>query len=225
MKPIKRVPRPAALTALTLALALSVTACGSSSGGSASAAKSSTAKTGGSAAKVSLAAYTSCLKSHGVSTKARAGFGGGFGGGGTSTTGGPPSGTPPTGTTTTGGFPGGGSGGPGVPGGGSSKYAKAAKACASKLPTGARSAIGAGGFGGAAGGSTAAGRAAFSTKELDAYVSCIRKNGYGAMPAPSTTGGAVFPKSVASNAKFEAANAKCQSLLVPAKTGSAAPGG
>jgi hypothetical protein len=216
MKLAKRVPRPAVLMALTVVLALCVAACGSSSSTSSStknAASTSTTSSKSSTTtttKASFAAYQACLKKNGVTLPTgRGGFGGRFGRTGTGTTG---TFTRPNGTSTTGG----GFGGGGFAGG-NSKFAKAAKACASQLPKGAHGGFGAGGFGGGghfgggAGGS--GGTPAFSTKVLDSYVACIRKNGYAAMPEPSTKGGAVFPKSVESNAKFKAANVKCESIL------------
>lgn len=146
---------------------------------------------------------------------------GGFGGfrHGTTTTGTPPAGTgggaPPTGA---GGGGGGFPGGAGGFAGGNSKFAKAFTACRKKLGIKGFS----GGFGGAgrfhgggAGGSGFTPR--ISTATLKSYVACIRKNGYAAMPEPKALGkGQFFPKNVETNAKFKAANKKCESVLLKA---------
>jgi hypothetical protein len=240
MKLRGRSPRVGLAILAALLAALVVSACGgsSSSGGSGGSSKSASSKNAsatttnsstsatGSAAR---SAFTTCLKQHGVT--AGSGFRGGFGGrrNGTGT------GTIPkitaNGTTTTGGsagpgggFPGGGSGAPngapggGLPGGGAgfaggnSKFAKAFQACRSKLGS---SGFGAGRFRGGPG--TGNARPRFSTTALKSYVSCIRKNGYAAMPEPkASTSGSFFPASVEKNAKFQAANKKCESILLKA---------
>jgi hypothetical protein len=57
----------------------------------------------------------------------------------------------------------------------------------------------------------------FTTAALKSYVACIRKNGYAAMPEPKASStGSFFPASVEKNAKFQAANKKCESVLLKA---------
>jgi hypothetical protein len=171
---------------LALAVSLAVAACGSSSGGGTK--TSTTASAAGSRAKL-----TACLKQHGVTLPTRRpGAGRGFFGGGA-----PPgaSGTTGSGSPPTGGF--GGSGG----GLRSSKFRTAFKDC-----------------GGSSGrfqpGASGAGRR-FSGANLDKFVTCVRKHGY-SLPKPNTSGkGAIFPRSIESNKKFQAAASSCASLLRP----------
>jgi hypothetical protein len=117
----------------------------------------------------------------------------------------------PSGAAPRGGFPGGGAGFAG----GNSKSAKALQACRSKLGSsgfGGRFGAGRGGAGGAGAGNS---RPQFTTAALKSYVACIRKNGYAAMPQPKASGtGSFFPVSVEKNAKFQAANKKCESVLL-----------
>jgi hypothetical protein len=78
------------------------------------------------------------------------------------------------------------------------------KACGAKLPSGRQSAT-------------------FSRQGIQKYVTCVRKHGYD-LPNPNYSGhGSVFPASIRSNSKFQAASRPCQSLLRPAG-GSAPPG-
>lgn len=214
MKSIRRILRGQLLILAVLLAGLAIGACGGSSGAKSTSSKNtastSTTAHGTSAA---MAAFRACLKQHGVTLPSRPG---GFRfRGGTSTNGAPPTGTTPGGGYPGGGYPGGGGGffGGGGRGfaGGNSKFAKAFAACGSKLP--------AGGFGrrfpGGAGGGHFTPR--LSTSVLRSYVACIRKNGYPAMPEPkASSSGSVFPAGVRSNAKFLAANRKCQSILVKA---------
>lgn len=61
---------------------------------------------------------------------------------------------------------------------------------------------------------------------IDNYVACVRKHGYPQMPNANFSGkGPVFPSSIRSNAKFQAASRDCESLLRPARApnGSGAP--
>jgi hypothetical protein len=217
-----RTPRGPLVIMLALFAALAIAACGGSSNSSGSSASSSknaskTTATGTSttSAAASRTALASCLKSQGVTIGQRGA--GGFGGfrHGTTTTGTPPAGagggTPPAGAGGGGGFPGGGGGFAG----GNSKFAKAFATCQKKL--------GIKGFGGAAGrfhGGGAGGSGftpRISTATLKSYVACIRKNGYAAMPEPKALGkGQFFPKNVETNAKFKAANKKCESVLLKA---------
>jgi hypothetical protein len=214
MKLAKRAPRGAAVMLVSLAAALAVAACGSSSNSATSTNASST--TSSKSASSARTAFEACLKQHGVTIPKRGsnGFPGGAAGGAAG-------GTPPTGTTGNFTPPNGGSGygtppGGGAPGGGfaaagNSKFAKAMKACRSKLGKSA------GGFG-AAGGSRrgtppsgSAGRAHFSDATLKSFVVCVRKNGYAAMPEANANG--QFPKSVEKNAEFQKAAKSCYSIL------------
>ena len=216
-----RTPRGPLVIMLALCAALAIAACGGSSNSSGSsgsssknASKTTTTGTSTTSAAASRTALASCLKSQGVTIGK--GGAGGFGGfrHGTTTTGTPPAGagggTPPTGAGGGGGFPGGGGGFAG----GNSKFAKAFAACQKKL--GIKGFGGAGRFrGGGAGGSGFTPR--ISTATLKSYVACIRKNGYAAMPEPKALGkGQFFPKNVETNAKFKAANKKCESVLLKA---------
>ncbi len=195
------------LLAATIVVAAAVAACGgSSSSGSASGAAAKDAATS------SRAAFTSCLKQHGVTVPSGAGkFKRGSGGGGF------PAGKAPTNTSGapsagTGGAPGAGSGGSGgggfgAGGFGNSKFAKAMKACQSKLPASERGRFGAGKRPGNF-------KPSFSATTLKKFVGCIRENGYAAMPEPSkNSNGGFFPKSVENNADFKKALPKCQSIL------------
>jgi hypothetical protein len=196
---------------VALTAALGVAACGSSSNNTSSKTTSKSASTtttkSGSANSASRTAFTACLKQHGVTLPAHGP--GGFGGGtGTGTTA-----TPPSGTSTTrhrfgpgggGGFSGGGFAA------GNSKFAKAFRACGSKLGSGAGN-YARGRF--PVGGGPRAGRVHFATAALKAFVACVRKNGYAAMPEPNKSG--KFPPSVEKNAKFQAASVKCVSVLRP----------
>lgn len=228
--------------------ALAVTACGSSgSGGNAASKNAASTTTTGKRASAAQAAFTACLKQHGVKLSGRAG-GFGFGPGAAANgkrpngNGTPPTGaTPSTGTTPQGGLFGGGAGF----GARNSKFAKAFAACRSKLgkagfgrggfpgasgrgrfpgPNGGNGAPGANGASGANGGGFTP---RFSSRALKAYVACIRRNGYPSMPEPDTSSKAtsVFPSSVTKNAKFQAANGKCESILRRAFRGPGASGG
>lgn len=224
MRITRRGPRLVLVVLAALLAALLVSACGgsSNSGGSSKSASnnasattttSTTAKTG-SAART---AFTACLKQHGVTLPG--GGRGGFGGfrHGTTTNGTPPTATTPGGGAPGGGRPGGGRffGGGGGSGAGNSKFAKAFQACRLKLGgSGFR-----GGSGAGPGGAGAPGarnfRPRFTTAALKSYVACIRKNGYAAMPEPkASSNGSFFPASVERNAKFQAANRKCESILL-----------
>jgi hypothetical protein len=243
MKLRGRSPRVTLAVLAALLAALLVSACGGSSGSggsskSASSRNAAATTTNSSTSKTASAArtaFTTCLKQHGVT--AASGFGGGFGGrrnrtgtgtipkitaNGTNTTqsgsgapgggfpGGGGAGGAANGAPNGGGFPGGG-GGAGFAGG-NSKFAKAFQACRSKL---GNAGFGAGRFQGRPGAGTA--RPHFSTTALKSYVSCIRKNGYAAMPEPKAgASGSFFPASVEKNAKFQAANKKCESILLKA---------
>jgi hypothetical protein len=216
---------------LAVAAAICIAACGGSSN-AASTTKSTTAKTSSTASKTSksntFTALRACLTKHGVTLPSRAGHrGGSFFGGGTGTTGG--AGTAGTGTPPTGGPPTGapGAGGGRFAGGANSKFAKAFKACGGKAG-GFRGGFGGGypGAGGAPGAGTGHFRPAFTKATLTAFVACVRKNGYPAMPEAktNTTTGGFFPRSIESNPKFKKASAKCASVLKTA-AGSVSPGG
>jgi hypothetical protein len=201
---------------LAVAAAICIAACGSSSN-AASTTKSTTATASSTASKTSksntFTALRACLTKHGVTLPSRtAQSGGGFGGGA------PPSGGPPTGAPGAGG---------GFAGGANSKFAKALKACGGKAG-GFRGGFRGGypGAGGAPGAGTGHFRPAFTKATLTAFVACVRKNGYPAMPEAktNTTTGGFFPLSIEKNAKFRKASAKCASVLRTA-AGSATPGG
>jgi hypothetical protein len=223
MKATIRTSRGPVVIMPALLAALLIAACGGSSNSAGSSTKNTAKTTTTSTTKSASSTRTelsACLKKAGVSFPAGAG---GFRrrfGNGTTTTGTPPTGagvpgggTPPSGTAGGGGFPGGGAGGGFA--GGNSKFAKAIQACDKKLGIKAgagRFGGGAGRFGGGAGGTGSTPR--ISTATLKSYVACIRKNGYAAMPEPKAgSNGSFFPKSVETNAKFEAANKKCVSIL------------
>lgn len=99
-------------------------------------------------------------------------------------------GGPPSGAPS-GGLPGAGAGG--------GKFQAAIKACGGNLP----------------------GRppgAGLPRQAISKYVSCVRGHGY-QLPQPNFSGnGSVFPASVRSSKKFQAASKSCQSLLTPART-------
>ena len=111
-------------------------------------------------------------------------------GGGTGTTG--------TGTTPRRGFFFGGGGGRNI----SPKLQAAFKACGANF--GFRG--GAGGFGGR-----------ISHTAITSFVTCVNQHGY-KLPSPNFSGkGAIFPRSIETNAKFQAAAKSCQHLLIPAR--------
>lgn len=184
-------------------------------------------------------AFTTCLKAHGVrlSRSSFGGFGGrgrGRGAGtvpkvpanGTSTSssgpgvpsGGAPSGGAPSGGAPSGGPPSGGFPGAGSLAGGNSKFAKAFQACRSKLgSSGFGGRFGAGAGGARPGGAGGNFRPRFTIAALKSYVACIRRNGYAAMPEPKASStGSFFPASIEKEAKFLAANKKCESVLLKA---------
>lgn len=201
----------APLVIASLLAALAIAACGSagvSQSGNLAAkinASSGTGTTGSGSAAAGSAArqkFVNCLKQHGVTLPSRpsgappnGGYGQRFG-----------DGNPGTGTGTTrvpdGGYPGRGRFfGGGAP---NSKFAAAFKACAKYRPN----------FGNGGQGPGRFGRPRFSTKVLNQFVTCVRKNGFPQMPNPKATGnGGFFPSSIQNNAKFKAAAAKCQSIL------------
>ena len=196
----------------TMAVPLTLAACG---GGSAKVSTSGSSATSAPAANgggSSTSAFTACLKQHGVTLPA--GLGGGRGGPGAAAPGGglPPggSGGPP------GGFPGAGGGGAGGAGL-SSAQQSAFSACRSKLP--------AGGFGGGRGFAGGA-----SASQLKAYSSCLSDNGVKVPTSTSTAAaggsGRRFGNPIAglrSDPHFAAASKKCAALLPSRGTGSPAP--
>ena len=209
MRSTPRRVRPLLSVTAILLTALLIAGCG----GSSSAAKTSThtgttsVSKGTASAKAARAAFRSCLRQHGVPLPShharglrahhRAGS----------------SGAPASGTTPAGGA----GGGAGIRALVKAKFAKVFEACRSKLGRSGR------GFGRHLGvGARRFGRH-FSTAALDAYVSCVRRSGYPAMPEPNTSGkGSVFPASVRKSAAFRAASAKCVSILRRALLPSAA---
>jgi len=185
-------------------------ACGSASSGSSASASSSTtasasaAGSGGSGGSTTGSArraqLVACLKSHGVTLPARpagsgpppgsGGSGGSSGGAGTGTG---------TGTSTTprrGFFFGGGPGRANI----SPKMRAAFQACGANFGAGGR------GF-----------RGRISHAAVTSFVTCVKQHGYN-LPAPNFSGkGPIFPQSIESNAKFQAAAKSCQHLLVPSR--------
>lgn len=200
--------------------AICIAACGGSSNASTTTTKSSTnvsstTTTASTAGANRFSALRTCLAKHGVKLPTRPGsYRRNFGTGtGTVPSGGTPpaaGGAPPAGAG--GGYPGAGGGYPGAAGRGffggatSSKMRAALKACGANFGGNFRGGAGAaGGF-----------RRTFSTATLDKFVACVRKNGYPQMPEPSkktTSTGGLFPNSIRTNKKFEAAAAKCEGLL------------
>lgn len=177
----------------------STTASASSGSGSGSSTTGGGSATGPNSAR--RAQLVSCLKAHGVTLPTRpAGSpppGGAGGGTGTGTTG--------TGTTPRRGFFGGG-GARNI----SPKMQAAFKAC------GAQSGFGRGG--GAFGGR-------LSHTAITGFVTCVNQHGY-KLPAPNFSGkGPIFPRSIETNAKFQAAAKSCQHLLIPARPGGGSGGG
>jgi hypothetical protein len=183
--------------------ALALAACGGGSSkvsATGSNPTTTTTPTGGAAGgRFDNAAFTACLKQHGVTLPAGAlGFGrrGGSGGGGGR---GPRGGSGGRG----GGFFGGGAGGAGL----SSKDQAAFTACRSKLP--------AGGFGG--GGRAFAGGA--SATQIKAYMTCLSQNGVKVPTTTSTPAGGSgrrFGNPLAglrSDPHFAAASKTCAPLL------------
>jgi hypothetical protein len=183
-----------------LAAACLLAACGSASSSSSSSSSAAASRGTGTAARSELVA---CLKQHGVTLPSRPG---GFRrpGAGTSSNG---SGTPPAGGFRGGGFFGGGSGG-GLGGRfrNNPKLQAAFKACGANFPAGR-------------------GRFNFANRRVavDKFVKCVRQHGYD-LPTPNLSGsGPVFPRSIESSKKFEAAARSCASLLAP--RGGPPPGG
>jgi hypothetical protein len=62
-------------------------------------------------------------------------------------------------------------------------------------------------------------RPQLSHAAVTAYVSCVRQHGYN-MPSPNFSGkGGVFPTSIRTDPKFQAASKPCQNLLFPRRGG------
>lgn len=57
---------------------------------------------------------------------------------------------------------------------------------------------------------------------IQRFVTCVRRHGYD-MPAPNFSGGPIFPSSIRTNAKFQAASRVCASTLFPAGADTGAP--
>ncbi len=192
----------AALLATAITAGCLIAACGSSSSSSTGSSSKTTASSGSSSSGIGRGAnatLAACLRKHGVSFTA----GGGAPGGGTPPSGAPGSGGTPAGAgSTTGGPP---SGVPGSRAGGS-KFQAALKACGAKLPSGASPRS-----------------TGFSRQAIQKYVSCVRQHGYKLLNPNLSGTGPVFPSSIRSNAKFQAASRRCQDLLAPAP-GTGGPG-
>lgn len=203
--------RRVAVALVTLVAGGALAACGSASStsstssttasassGSSSGSGSGTSTTGGGPNSAKRAQLVSCLKSHGVTLPSRpAGAGGAPPGGGAPPAGGG-TGTTGTGTTPRRGFFFGGGGARNI----SPKLQAAFKACGANF--GFRG--GAGGFGGR-----------ISHTAITSFVTCVNQHGY-KLPSPNFSGkGAIFPRSIETNAKFQAAAKSCQHLLIPAR--------
>jgi len=184
-------PQRALLALAALAMSGLIAACGSTSGGSSSQTTSTTsaAASAGSGSSAGRTALTACLRKHGITLPARAGAGA------------PGGGAPPSGATAGGsGAPAGGSPPTGFPGGGagSAKLQAAFKACGANFPA-------------------RPGGAALSHQTIQKYVTCVRQHDY-QLPNPNFSGkGPIFPASIRSNTKFQAASRACQNLLAPAQ--------
>ncbi len=201
---MKKIPsRTACFALVALGAACLIAACGSSTSSSSGAASgtSSTSTvasaTGSGAAGFSArrAALVACLKQHGVNVPARPP--GSSGGSGTST--GPRPG---------GGVFGGGGGAFFRQAASNPKLQAALKACGANFGAGA-------------------GRRfrRISRPAVEKYVACVRQHGYN-LPAPNFSGkGSIFPASIRSNPKFQAASRSCQSLLIPPRPASSSSGG
>jgi hypothetical protein len=193
---VRRLPVPV----LAASAALLLAACGGGGSAKAGSATSSTTTPGG---RFRNAAFTSCLKQHGVTRPAGAYGGrrprGGSGASGASGA----SGSSGAGGSGRRGF-GFGGGGPGisVPGVSAQKVQAAFSACRSDLPNGGRFG-GGGGFGADAG-------------AVKAYLSCLSDHG---VKVPTTTSGSTPAgtgsalRTVRNDPKFAAANKTCQALL------------
>ena len=202
----KRVRSTAIAIAVALVAAIAVAACGSSST-TGSKTSSSGAAASASSGRTKLAA---CLKQHGITLPSRPTAGKRPGGG-----------QPPAGGYGAGGHGGGffggggggGGGGSGRPGGPngtqSSKFRAAFKACGADFGGGRFGRGGAGGF-------------KPSAAALAKFTACVDAHGY-KLPKANTSGnGPIFPRSIESNKKFEAAAKACQSDLRPSGGGSGA---
>ena len=188
------------LVAVVAALLLAACGGGSAKAGSATSSTTSTTTPGG---RFQSAAFTSCLKNHGVTLPAGA-FGGrrARGGSGAAGSSGATGSSGASGSGRRGfGF---GGGGPGisVPGVSAQKLQTAFAACRSDLPSGGRFG-GGGGFGANAG-------------AIKAYVSCLSDHG---VKVPTTTSGSTPAgtgselRAVRNDPKFAAANKICRALL------------
>jgi hypothetical protein len=189
-RPGRGATRPALILLLVGAVPLILSACSSSS---ASGSGTSTTKPSG---KASEAAYTSCLKKHGVTLP---NFGNSTPGSGA-----PPAegGTRPTFTPGSGSFPG---GTPGSGGGfrNNPKFLKAATACKSLRPSG--------GFGGGFGRGGAGG---LNSTAFAAYRNCLKLHGV-TLPTPGARAGAGSTPPTTfnqSSSTFQAANQACAAL-------------
>jgi hypothetical protein len=207
--------RRVAVALVTLVASGALAACGSASSSSTTSSTTASASSGSSSGSSTAgggaasgpnsakrAQLVSCLKSHGVTLPARpAGAGappGAGGGSGTGTTG--------TGTTPRRGFFFGGGGARNI----SPKMQAAFKACGANF-----------GFRGGAGGF----RGRISHTAITSFVTCVKQHGYN-LPSPNFSGkGPIFPQSVETNAKFQAAAKSCSHLLIPARPSGGSSGG
>jgi hypothetical protein len=202
---LKRARSSAIAIAVASVSAVAVAACGSSAMTGSNTSASSAAAT----ASTSRTKLAACLKQHGVTLPSRPAGGrrppggtppgGGYSGGGT-----PPAGGYGGGGGLPGGGGTGGAGGPGMANGAqSSKFRAAFKACGANFGGGQFS------HGGGTGGAKP------SAAALAKFTACVDAHGY-KLPKANTSGnGPIFPKSIESNQKFEAAAKACQSDLRP----------
>lgn len=194
-----------ALAACGTASSSSGTTTGTTASASSSGSSSSAAAGGANSARRTQ--LVSCLKAHGVTLPSRPPGGGPPPSGGSGS--GSGTGTTGTGTRPRGGFFfGGGAGGARNI---SPKMQAAFKACGAQF-----------GFRRGAGGAF---RGRISHTAINNFVTCVKQHGYN-LPAPNFSGkGSIFPRSVETNAKFQAASRACSHLLIPARPGGGSSGG
>jgi hypothetical protein len=68
-------------------------------------------------------------------------------------------------------------------------------------------------------------RGRISHTEINNFVTCVKQHGYN-LPAPNFSGnGPIFPRSIETNAKFQAASRACAHLLTAPRTGGGSSAG
>lgn len=195
MRSTRQSARRGLVVAAALLAGLLVAACGSSTAANASSSRKAASTTASSrrlSATAARAAFTACLKQHGVSAPAHGAVR-------LRRRHHPATGAAPSPARTSGSGAGAGRVRIANP-----KLVSARRACRSKLGRGRR------GFRRRFG--SAARR--LPTAVLRSYVTCVRKYGYAKMPEPNTAGhGPVFPASVTRSTQFRAASGKCVIIL------------